>query len=34
MRSRSRRISVPLPTPEGPVMTKTRDIFCALAAQH
>jgi hypothetical protein len=25
MRSRNVRISVPLPTPEGPVMTKTRD---------
>src|SRR6188472_406457 len=32
MRSRRERISVPLPTPEGPVMTKTRAK--RLAAQH
>src|SRR4051812_23201376 len=32
MRSSSERISVPLPTPEGPVMTKTRAK--RLASQH
>src|SRR4051794_24201429 len=32
MRSRRVRISVPLPTPEGPVMTKTRATVAAGAA--
>src|ERR671933_2276831 len=31
MRSRSERMSVPLPTPDGPVMTKTRATRCAAA---
>src|SRR5687768_998644 len=34
MRSSSVRMSVPLPTPEGPVITNTRPIGRALAAQH
>ncbi len=33
MRSSSVRISVPLPTPDGPVMTKTR-VGRDYAAQH
>src|SRR5919205_3391221 len=33
-RSSRERISVPLPTPEGPVMTKTRPTQGTLPAQH
>src|SRR3954454_10453932 len=34
MRSSSVRMSVPLPTPEGPVITNTRGTRLELAAQH
>src|SRR5436190_15986056 len=34
MRSSSVRISVPLPTPEGPVITKARATRSRLAAEH